>query len=1049
MSELPMKPERRTRLAAAITLSKGKMYEYGVPEDDHIALPKGLDLEMQFPLAVGTVGDFASEAVAKAIGADGEADTPRGEVVFSAQVLQAYDESLLNQDISYNLRLLAAAAYYLGDVPGSAAVQISRLAQLANPEGDPLALAAKTAMDKPWGQTGSPIDSSHATAILRALGQHFKSGGGGGTATDAIGKLRSWAYASASAHELLMADLLGAVAATRIANSAWTLLPQYSGLSRTVWQPYLSRPTSIKEMWPSQRLVGEAGLYKGQSAVVQMPTSAGKSRATELVVRSAFLSSRTKLALVIAPFRALCQEIASELERAFRDDGYNVNQLSEALQSDIDFDIFDVSIESAPQVVVLTPEKLLYTLRQEPDIVQKAGLVVYDEGHQFDTGTRGVTYELLLTSIKRLLPEYAQSVLISAVIQNAKAVATWLLKDGSRVVSDKSLQARRLVAFASLPQGKDGQLQFNVTADSEPEFFVPRVIVPQQQARLGREKTARYFPTKESGSIALYLGLRVLENGGVAIYTGRKASAAKIVRDAVEQTFRRGISLAPPSTHSDPEEIRRFVNLYTRNFGADAYLTKGAALGIFAHHGNTPQGIRVAIEYAMRHRLIRLIVCTSTLAQGINLPIRYLLVTSAMQGRELIKARDFHNLMGRAGRAGMYGEGTVIFTDPRLFDERATESRRWENSINLIDPDRAEPTGSTLLSFFDPMRNDTRTRALGEPTPNEFATRIIDDWEALYEATGNISADLRRKMFSVESLRKQLRAKKKIVEAVESFLMTYRSDVDTETFVANARELASETLAFALASEDQRTLLMGMFEAVARRIEARVPDVEDQLRFGRTLLGIDHALAVEAWVMENQDAIGVSESADDLFDLIWPILTKLSSEKRLADTVPTSALKALATGWLAGRSFSELLQELDALKASYPYGKYNRVFDLDLVVDLCEQTFGFEFALLLASVKESFFARATDEAESLFTGHVDLLQKRLKYGLPDQECIAFYEAGFSERVIAQALSDAMIWESAKTRDGARKLVQRYPDDFEVVLRDFPSHFMDAFRTIVA
>lgn len=1044
-----MKPEQRARFAAAITLSKGKMYEYGVPEDDHIALPEGLDLEMQFPLAVGTVGDFASEAVAKAIGEEGDSHTPRDEVIFSAQVLQAFDDSLLNQDLSFNLRLLAAAGFYLGDVPGSSAVQVSKLAQLANPEGDPLALAAKAAMDKPWGQTGNVVDSSHATAILSALGEHFKSGGGSGRATDAIRKLRNWAYASASAHELLMADLLGAVSATRIANSAWTLLPQYSELSGTSWHPYLSRPTSIKEMWPSQRMVGEAGLYKGQSGVVQMPTSAGKSRATELVIRSAFLSSRTRLALVIAPFRALCQEIASDLERAFRDDGYNVNQLSDALQPDVEFDIFNASIESAPQVVVLTPEKLLYTLRQEPDIVQKAGLVVYDEGHQFDTGTRGVTYELLLTSIKRLLPDSAQSVLISAVIQNATAVAKWLLKDGSRVVSDKSLQARRLVAFASLPQGKDGQLRFNVASDSEQDFFVPRVIVPEQQRRLPREKKDRYFPTKERGSIALYLGLRLLKNGGVAIYAGRKASAAKIVRDAVEQTFRRGISLEPPSTHSDPEEIRRFVNLYSRNFGADAYLTKGAALGIFAHHGNTPQGIRVAIEYAMRQRLIRLIVCTSTLAQGVNLPIRYLLVTSAMQGRELIKARDFHNLMGRAGRAGMYGEGTVIFTDHRLYDERATESHRWDNSVNLINPDNAEPTGSTLRSLFDPMRNETGTRALGTQTPAEFATRIVDDWETLYEAIGNISAELQSKKFSVASLREQLKAKKKIVEAVESFLMTYRSDVDTETFVANAKELASETLAFSLATEEQETLLTGIFESVARRIEVRVPNAEDQHRFGRTLLGIDQALAVEAWVIENESAIGASGSADDLFQLLWPLLTKLSSEKRLTDTVPAGALRALAEGWLAGRSFAALLQGLDALDASYPYGKYDREFDLDLVVDLCEQTFGFEFALLLASVKESFLARATEEAGELLTGHVDLLQKRLKYGLPDQGCIAYYEAGFSERVIAQAISTGMIWGHAQTRDGTRKLIRQYRNEFEAVLREFPSHFTEVYRAIVA
>lgn len=1025
------------------------MYEYGVPEDDHIALPEELDLEMQFPLAVGTVGDFASEAVAKAIGENGDIHTPRDEVIFSAQVLQAFDDSLLNQDLSFNLRLLAAAGFYLGDVPGNAAVQISKLAQLASPEGDPLALAAMAAMDKPWVQTGNDVDSTHAKAILGALGDHFKGGGGSDRATAAIRKLRSWAYASASAHELLMSDLLGAVSATRIANSAWTLLPQYSELSGKSWQPYLSRPTSIKEMWPSQRMVGEAGLYKGQSGVVQMPTSAGKSRATELVIRSAFLSARTRLALVIAPFRALCQEIAADLERAFWDDGYRINQLSDALQPDIEFDIFDMSIESAPQVVVLTPEKLLYTLRQEPDIIQKAGLVVYDEGHQFDTGTRGVTYELLLTSIKRLLPDSAQSVLISAVIQNAPAVAAWLLKDGSKVVSDKSLQARRLVAFASLPLGKDGQLQFNVASDSEQEFFVPRVIVPEQQPRLPREKADRYFPTKESGSIALYLGLRLLENGGVAIYAGRKASAAKIVRDAVEQTFRRGTSLAPPSAHSDPAEIRRFVNLYSKNFGAEAYLTKGAALGIFAHHGNTPQGIRVAIEYAMRQRLIRLIVCTSTLAQGVNLPIRYLLVTSAMQGREQIRARDFHNLMGRAGRAGMYGEGTVIFTDHRLYDERVTEPRRWENSVNLINLDNAEPTGSTLLSLFDPMKNETGTRTLGRPSPVEFATSIVDDWDTLYEAIGNISADLQSRKFSVESLREQLKAKKKIVEAVESFLMTYRSDVDTKTFVANAKELASETLAFSLATEEQKPLLTGIFESVARRIEVRVPNVEDQHRFGRTLLGIDHALAVERWVIENESAIGVAGSADDLFQLLWPLLTKLSSEKRLADTVPVDALRALAEGWLAGRSFAALLQDLDAIGASYPYGKYNRGFDLDLVVDLCEQTFGFEFALLLASVKESFVARATEEAEEQLAGHVDLLQKRLKYGLPDQDCIAYYEVGFSERVIAQLLSEGMLWDHAQTRDGARKLIGKYPKDFEAVLREFPSHFTEVFRAIVA
>lgn len=1061
-----MKPEKRARYAAAVTLSKGKMFEYGVPEGDHIELPEDLNLEMQFPLAIGTVGDFASEVVTKTIGDELKAQTPRDEVIFSAQVLQAFDDSLLNKEISFNLRLLAAAGFYLGDVPGNAAVQLSKLSQLETPEHDTLAIAVKAAMDRPWEQTHEALDSSHAKDILDVLRQHFRNGlSGGQKAYEAIRSLREWAYRHASAHDLLMADILGAISATRIANSAWTLLPRYSTLPSEKWESYLSRPMSIKEMWPSQRMLGEAGLYGGTSGVVQMPTSAGKSRATELIIRSAFLSARTKLALVIAPFRALCQEIANDLEKAFKDDGYHVNQPSDALQPDVEFDFanlpnfpdfldlnlesLDLEIESKPQVIVLTPEKLLYILRQEPDIIQKAGLVVYDEGHQFDTGTRGVTYELLLTSIKRMLHENAQSVLISAVIQNASSVAAWLLSDDSKVVSDKSLQARRLIAFASLPKGKDGQLQFNVASDSDQKFFVPRVIVSEKMPRLPKERKDRFFPTEESGSIALYLGLRLLKNGGVAIFTGRKSSAAKIVRESVEDIFRRGVSFDPPSTNSDPEEIRRFIYLFERNFGANAYLTQAASLGIFAHHGNTPQGVRLAIEHAMRQRLIRLIVCTSTLAQGVNLPIRYLLVTSAMQGRESIKVRDFHNLMGRAGRAGMYGEGTVIFTDPRLYDERLTKTHRWKDTVDLISPDSADPTGSTLLSLFDPLRNDFGTITLSSPSSAEVATHIVNNWEDLLNWVERVPNDLPKSNFSVASLREQLKSKKKIIEAIESFLMTYRSDVQSEVFVENSRALVSETLAYSLATVEQQALLTDIFESVARRIEVFVPDTAIQQRFGRTLLGIDQALAIESWVTTNAKALEEANSADQLLEVLWPFLVILSSEKRLIDTAPDEALKKLALGWLAGDSFAALLQRLDTLGAYYPYGANQRKFDLDVVVDLCEQTFGFEFSLLLAAVKESFIALSAEQAGEVFRGYADLLQKRLKYGLPNQSCIAYFEAGFSERVISQCLAEEMTQGDAQNSFDARSMIRENPEKLEKVLQDYPSYFSDVFKTIIA
>ena len=64
-------------------------------------------------------------------------------------------------------------------------------------------------------------------------------------------------------------------------------------------------------------LLGTEGVFNGQSAVIQMPTSAGKTKSTEIIIRSAFLSERTDIAVVVAPFKALCHEIERDYFKAF------------------------------------------------------------------------------------------------------------------------------------------------------------------------------------------------------------------------------------------------------------------------------------------------------------------------------------------------------------------------------------------------------------------------------------------------------------------------------------------------------------------------------------------------------------------------------------------------------------------------------------------------------------------------------------------------------------------------------------------------------------
>ena len=64
-------------------------------------------------------------------------------------------------------------------------------------------------------------------------------------------------------------------------------------------------------LWPAQQLIGKKNVLSGENAIVQLPTGVGKTKSIELIIRSSFLSNRTATAIIVAPLRALCNEIAS------------------------------------------------------------------------------------------------------------------------------------------------------------------------------------------------------------------------------------------------------------------------------------------------------------------------------------------------------------------------------------------------------------------------------------------------------------------------------------------------------------------------------------------------------------------------------------------------------------------------------------------------------------------------------------------------------------------------------------------------------------------
>lgn len=639
-----MKPEFSSRRYFGITRSKGKMYELGLPEESHIAVPEGVEPAALFPLSVGTLVD-ASAALNDAEDGQGRlADDLLDDLGFAASFFDAYLGSRFDTEISREVTLLASASYFLGQRPGSSLVLARRL----QADGvNAIEQFAVWALQAAWRQP--PALAAHwLTGLLYELSirlmSHFNDGSPPESVVELLNEVRRLTYANGTSHEVVLVEVASAVVKLRLASSAWALMPGFSALGGAAWADAIRRPGFPKELWPSQRLLGKAGLFAGKSGVVQMPTSAGKTRSVEVILRSAFLADRTRVAVLVAPFRALCHEIATSLRHAFKGEDVKVNELSDALQLDFVDQLAELLGQTSPttrHLMVLTPEKLLYVLRQEPTLVAQIGMVVYDEGHQFDTGPRGITYELLLTEIKALLSPSAQTVLISAVIKNAIAVGTWLIGTEPNVVDGTGLlSTARSVAFATWSERLGQLLFFESGSYARPDYFVPRSIESQELQLRRRERNPRVFPEKGDDAwkdVSLYLGIRLAPNGAVAIFCGRKDTASGLAARAVE-VYERGFNLPAPAAASDADEIQRLTHLATQHFGKDSTMAKAAALGVFVHHGTTPQGMRLSIEHAMQGELIKLVICTSTLAQGVNLPIRYLIVSGVNQGAERIKS---------------------------------------------------------------------------------------------------------------------------------------------------------------------------------------------------------------------------------------------------------------------------------------------------------------------------------------------------------------------------------------------------------------------------
>lgn len=1030
-----MKPEADAIRLMSSVRATAKMHEFRAAPEDFIKIPR--DPHILFSQAIGILGDAAAAIAENFIDPDQANGRPEtwddddGAITdlvrFSATFFDAYLEARLEEDITTEFSLLCASAYYLSDNVGSATVVAGRSEPPGLELGHGLARVAYALLRNEFYEIdGEFHHADFAKNLLSALRGHFDLSGEAEAVRTLCEALRIDTYENGSARELFYADLVTALCARKLRNSSRNLIPPASGLALELWANAFQKPHFPIELWPAQQRICQAGLLAGKSAVIQMPTSAGKTRATEMIIRAHFLEKRSTLAVIVAPFRSLCHDIRSDLAKAFVGEDILLDEVSDSFLLDVDI----AGVLAQNSILIVTPEKMLYMLRRAPELAEKIGLAIYDEGHQFEGMARGPTYELLLASLRMTLLENAQVVLISAVIGNAAQIAEWLIDNVDGVVDGKGLlPTARSIAFASW-QHERGWLQYiNPEDPDESEFFVPRIIGALPLAKRSNRERVRVFPERshpaensESAEVGLYLGLHLVTNGSVALFCGQKGSVTKICRRLVE-IFERNVQLEAPLAISDAAEIGKLAYLIAAQLGADSAAAQAAELGVLGHHSNTPQGVRLSIEHAMKEGLARFVVCTSTLAQGVNFPIKYLIVTGTQQGAEKIRVRDFHNLMGRAGRAGMYTEGSVIFSAPHIYDERKTEAWRWDATKELLDPANSEPTKSSILQIFDNyIQIAPKLNLTLKPAWLDLAFAKNDDLEA-------IVAHVVKKfpIANEDDFRKFVNGRAKAVQSIAAYLAAY-VDFGDDLAVDKINDLAANTLAYHLADEETRAKLLEVFRTTAKAIEEN-SDEDFRAIIRRSPLSPADIFMLKDWISNNLENLRVASAEGSIFDLLVTELLGYVRTKSVKSVSDQALIGPALQAWMSGKTFAEIKVPMTAADARSGRNKVT----VEHIVALCEGGFGYELSMVVAS--------AVDLLEPLdedIRNEVAILQRQIKYGLSNTAALAFYEAGFSDRVVAQALGE--VFGEVVDRSSVYGIFRTNGEEMDAILSRFPTYF---------
>lgn len=375
---------------------------------------------------------------------------------------------------------------------------------------------------------------------------------------------------------------------------------------------------AIKQLYPPQKQALPVAL-KGENILVSIPTAAGKSIIAYLSIVHQ-LKKKGGKALYIVPLRALAKEKYDDLQ-FLKQFGFKIGI------STGDLDESDIRI-SRYDVIVCTSEKADSLLRHGISWLDSINVVVIDEIHLIHDPTRGPTLEVIISRFKALNP-HTQLIGLSATIKNALELSEWL---GAHLITS---------TWRPVPL-KEGVFYNNT--------------IKYNDASLEKIKG------KKIDAVEFLVSQTLSEGGQSLIFVNNRRSTVSLATKLIDKIQ---VSFSPIEQQSIDSLIHDITAEHMENTSIVQNLTTCIQKGIAFHNAGLSSIQKKAVEQGFKQRVIKCIVATPTLAAGVNIPARRVIIRDLYRydsnfGMVPIPILEYKQQAGRAGRPGFDTTGEAL-----------------------------------------------------------------------------------------------------------------------------------------------------------------------------------------------------------------------------------------------------------------------------------------------------------------------------------------------------------------------------------------------------